>query len=84
MSSMSVENAFAALANGLPNEVMHLTHALSVHDLWVWSKGSIEAHLGIQKTDSSRMAFVTTLHNTAAYTHATHPADVSALISWLI
>ena len=83
ISSTSPEQAFERMAQAMTNQVSNLCHILRNNGIWAWSKGAIESHLGIQKNDPARMAFISTMATTGDVIHATHPADLQAFVHWL-
>lgn len=80
---MTVAEAFERLANNKPNEISRLVAILLGHDIWVWNRGAIEAHIGIQKNDTDRIAFLQTAKNSRNINHATDIVGITSLINWL-
>lgn len=83
ISNLNPEEAFERLALAMINQISNLCGILRSEGIWAWSKGAIESHLGIQKNDSARMAFITTMATSGDLNHATHPADLQAFVHWL-
>jgi putative ATP-dependent endonuclease of the OLD family len=80
---ISPEAAFGLMAAALPSEVGRLVGHLRQQGFWIWSKGAIEAHLGIGKNDADRLAFIQTARNTGNVNHAIDPHELQALIGWM-
>jgi len=81
--TMTAAEAFENLANNKSNEVNRLVAILRGHDIWVWNRGAIEAHLGIRKNDTDRMAFIQTAKVNGNINHATDGVSITSLINWL-
>jgi putative ATP-dependent endonuclease of OLD family len=83
LSALSAAEAFERLSMAMPVEVGDVVQALRVHDIWVWSCGAIEAHLGIGKTDVERVRFLNTATQSGCLDHAHKAADLHALAQWM-
>lgn len=75
--------AFELMATVMQQQILQLTQPLLATGIWVWTRGAIEAHLGIQKNDISRLQFIATLKATGNLMHAAHPQDVANLAAWI-
>ncbi|OAK60172.1 hypothetical protein A3K87_23910 [Variovorax paradoxus] len=82
-STVSVAEAYALMANAMPAEVAQIAALLQQHDIWVWPGGAIEAHLGIDKTDTARIGFLNTASQTGNLNHATTPGALAAVLHWM-
>jgi putative ATP-dependent endonuclease of OLD family len=60
-----------------------LHDALIEHGIWVWTRGAIEAHLGIQKSTAAQMAFIAGIGNDAFIAALPDYDSVAAAMSWL-
>uniref|UniRef100_UPI003ADBCC53 ATP-dependent nuclease n=1 Tax=Paracoccus sp. T5 TaxID=3402161 RepID=UPI003ADBCC53 len=60
-----------------------LYDALIEHGIWVWKRGTIESHLGIQKSTAAKMAFIAGLENDAFIAARPDYATVTAAMAWL-
>lgn len=60
-----------------------LHDALIEHGVWIWTRGAIEAHLGIQKSTAAQMAFIAGLDNGAFIAARPDYDSVAAALSWL-
>ncbi|UVS89127.1 ATP-dependent nuclease [Burkholderia glumae] len=83
VAEVGPEEAFRLMAAAMSVEVARLCAHFRTHGIWVWAKGAIEAHLGIQKNDSARMAFIGTLQDNGNAGHATHEQDLIDFVSWV-
>jgi putative ATP-dependent endonuclease of the OLD family len=83
LAAVSAAEAFELLAAAMQPVVRQLTQSLLPFGIWVWSRGAIEAHLGIQKNDVSRLQFVATLKASGNLLHATHAQDAINLADWI-
>ncbi|WP_454740218.1 ATP-dependent nuclease [Cupriavidus necator] len=83
LSALSAAEAFERMAAAMPNEVSQLVQTLLGHHIWVWSGGAIEAHLGIGKNDTDRIAFLNDAVQAGNLNHAAKPGDLHALAQWL-
>jgi len=78
------EQAFSMMAAAMGTQIDVLANQLLGHNIWVWRRGAIEAHLGIaQKNDIARMNFLAQLSQNQNVSLAAHPADVTAFTNWL-
>jgi putative ATP-dependent endonuclease of the OLD family len=82
-ATVSPEQAFQNMASALPAEVSRLAVQLRAQGFWVWHRGAIEAHLGIQKTDAARIAFIGTLRSAGNLNHAADPQGLADFVNWL-
>lgn len=63
---------------------IHRLHdALIEHGIWIWKRGAIEAHLGIQKSTAAQMAFITGLADGAFMAARPDYESVTAAMAWL-
>lgn len=83
VATISVAEAFEKMAAAMPAEVSRIALALRTQDIWVWSAGAIEAHLGIGKTDTDRVSFLRTAAQSGNLNHANKPQDISDLVQWM-
>lgn len=83
LSALSAAEAFERMAVAMPVEVEDIVQALRAHDIWLWSGGAIEAHLGIGKTDIERVQFLNTTTQSGSLGHAHRAADLHALAQWI-
>ncbi len=83
ISAYSPAEAFELMAVAVPANVAALTQALKQHNIWVWSRGAIEAHLGIGKTDADRIGFVNVANANGNLNHAAQPQDLQDLVAWM-
>lgn len=81
--AINVATAFERLAANYPVEIGRLASILIAKNIWVWSKGAIEAHLGIQKNDSDRMSFLQTAKANMNTNHARDGQSLIDLINWI-
>ena len=83
-SRIPPEEAFELMASQMQREVAGLVLPLQQNNnIWVWSKGAIEAHLGIAKDDQDRIAFLSTMKQSGNVSHAAQPQDIQNFIAWL-
>lgn len=82
-ASVSPAEAFELMAAAMQPQVLQLTQPLLAHEIWVWTRGAIEAHLGVQKNDPSRLQFIATLKANGNLAHATHALDAENLAAWI-
>jgi hypothetical protein len=80
--SFRPEQAYAALATALPNECRNIHNLLKAENIWVWPGGSIEAHLGIPKSNAARAHFATQAL-AGGITHAADPQTLIDFSNWL-
>jgi len=83
VANVSPEEAFELMATAMQPQVLQLTQPLLAHEIWVWSRGAIEAHLGVQKNDPSRLQFIATLKANGNLAHATYAQDAENLTAWI-
>lgn len=83
LSAISAAEAFEIMAAAMPIEVDEIVQALRTYDIWLWSGGAIEAHLGIGKTDVERVQFLNTTTQSGSLDHANRAADLHALAQWM-
>ncbi|MGO4413953.1 ATP-dependent endonuclease [Cupriavidus sp. KB_39] len=82
-SAYSAAEAFELMAAAMPNEVNALVQMLRHHNIWVWSGGAIEVHLGIGKNDQDRVGFLNNATQAGNLNHAARPQDLYALAQWM-
>lgn len=82
-ATVAPEAAYAMLASALPGEVSALVTAVRASGIWIWSKGSIEHHLGIQKNDAARIGFISQAQSTNSLAHAADAAELTSFLSWI-
>jgi putative ATP-dependent endonuclease of OLD family len=82
-SALKPAEVFAQMAQVMVAEVGRIVTALKEHGIWVWPCGAIEAHLGIEKTDAARVAFVNTAQLKGSVNHATSPQAIIDLVRWM-
>lgn len=82
-STVKPAEAFAQMAQVMVAEVGRIVTALRAHGIWIWSGGAIEAHLGIGKKDTARIAFVNTARQNGNLNHATSPQALVDLAHWM-
>lgn len=64
--------------------ILQLHDALLQHDVWLWRKGAIEAHFGIDgKTEGSRSLFLDRLKTEGPAHVIGDPVGVQAFFTWL-
>lgn len=63
--------------------ICRLYDALIEHGIWIWKRGAIEAHLGIQKSTAAQMAFIAGLKNDAFVAARPDYDSVVAALAWL-
>ncbi|ALK34386.1 ATP-dependent nuclease [Burkholderia plantarii] len=83
VAAVGPEEAFRLMAAAMPGEVARLCAIFRTHGIWVWGRGAIEAHLGIQKNDPARMAFVGTMQANGNASHAAHEQDLIDFAAWI-
>lgn len=79
----SAADVFEILAKAMPQEIQRLAVQLLTQGFWVWTSGAIEAHLGIGKTDTDRLAFANSTRTNGDLNHAQDAAGLSACMSWM-
>lgn len=85
-SSMSASDAIAFLAAQQPiqQNIINLHTKLLAHNIWLWKKGAIEAHIGLAgKTEQIWANFVNQLQANPLNVVATDHAEITACITWL-
>ncbi|MGF6644003.1 ATP-dependent nuclease [Paraburkholderia sp. GAS82] len=83
VAAVGPEKAFGLMAAAMSAEVARLSAHFRAHGIWVWERGAIEAHLGIQKSDAARMAFIGALQANGDANHATHEQDLVDFVAWI-
>ncbi|MCR4305320.1 MAG: AAA family ATPase [Gallionella sp.] len=81
--ALSAEEAFVAMAGNMYLAVQNLQAKMLPHEIWIWGKGAIEAHLGIQKNDPARISFLSTMTASNNLHHATDAAELQSALSWI-
>ena len=81
--TLSAEEAFEVMAGNMTPTIQNLRTKMLPHDIWVWGKGAIEAHLGIQKNDPARIAFLSTMTTSNNLHHATDAAELQSALNWI-
>ena len=82
-SAHSAAETFELMAAAMPNEVDQIVQHLRALDIWVWPGGAIEVHLGIGKTDTDRIGFMSAAVATGNLSHAHRPQDIHDLVHWM-
>lgn len=80
---ISAADAFELMAQNNHAAVNSLHAKMLEHEIWVWSKGAIEAHLGIQKHDYNRLQFIQTMHTNNNLAHAQSEQEIRNAINWI-
>lgn len=86
-SSVSASEAFAILASDArsSDHINKLHEALKQRGVWLWTKGSIEKHLGIEgKNESAWASFASRLENDNVETVIEDYDGFVALIGWIV
>ncbi|WGY72604.1 AAA family ATPase [Burkholderia cepacia] len=83
VAAVGPEEAFRLMAAAMSTEVTRLCAIFRTHGIWVWGRGAIEAHLGIQKNDPARMAFIGTMQANGNASHAAHEQDLIDFAAWV-
>jgi len=81
--NLSAEDAYKVMASHMSTEVGNLSLKMRQSNIWVWSGGAIEAHLGIDKTDSARINFIHTLNTNRNLNHAATPQEIVDVAHWI-
>lgn len=81
--ALSAEQAFEVMATNMTHEIQNLRAKMLPHDIWVWEKGAIEAHLGIQKNDPARISFLNDLITSGSIHHATDATELQSALNWI-
>ncbi|MBL9050537.1 MAG: AAA family ATPase [Tabrizicola sp.] len=81
----SAAQAFEVLAQQVDAQVpiSEIHTKLLEAGIWVWTKGAIEAHLGIAKTNPARAAFLEQLHDEGYRAGLPDYQSVVAAVTWL-
>lgn len=79
----SAADAFEKMAIAMPQDIKSLTQHLLMSDLWVWSRGAIEAHLGIGKTDKDRLSFIKLIEKNKSIAHAADAQSLINCMNWI-
>ena len=79
----SAADAFEKMATAMPQNVKALAQHLLASDLWVWSRGAIEAHLGIAKTDKDRLLFIKSIESSKSISHASDAQSLIDCMNWI-
>lgn len=82
-ASLTAAEAYEVMAAGMQPQILQLTQPLLDVGVWVWTRGAIEAHLGIQKNDAARVQFLAAMDASGSVQHAVHPIDIQNLVAWL-
>ncbi|SEB26489.1 ATP-dependent endonuclease [Variovorax sp. YR216] len=82
-SALTPAEAFERMAAAMPHEVANIAQTLRAQDIWVWSAGAIEAHLGIGKNDTARINFLNSVVANGNLNHAQRPQDIHDLAMWM-
>jgi putative ATP-dependent endonuclease of the OLD family len=82
-STLKPAEAFERMAQAMPAEVGRIVNTLRSHDIWIWSGGAIEAHLGIGKNDPARIGFINTAQLNGNVNHAISPQALVDLVHWM-
>lgn len=82
-AALTPAEAYQLMATAMQAEVLRLTQPMLAAGIWVWTRGAIEAHLGIQKNDAARVQFLSRMKADSGVQHASHPNDIQNLIAWL-
>lgn len=85
-SSMSASEAIAFLAAQPPiqQNIINLHTKLLAHNIWLWKRGAIEAHIGLAgKTEQIWANFVNQLQANPLNVAAIDHAEITACITWL-
>jgi len=86
-SSMSASSAISLLSSQAqvqPN-ISALHTKLLAHNIWVWKKGAIEHHLGLQgKGEHIWATFINTLNTTPLAIAIPDLPEITACVTWLI
>lgn len=80
---LSPAAAFEAMADAMPHEVKRLATLMLSNNLWVWTRGAIEAHLGIGKTDTDRLTFLNTIKENNSANHAVDDQSLTDCMNWV-
>ncbi|MBO9684922.1 MAG: AAA family ATPase, partial [Flavisolibacter sp.] len=81
--TLKPEAAYELLAQALPTECTSIHNILKAVDVWIWTKGAIEAHLGIQKTNTERANFTSQALGTNSIMHASDPSVLTQMAAWI-
>jgi putative ATP-dependent endonuclease of OLD family len=83
LAEVGPEQAFGLMAAAMSDEVARLSAHFRDQNIWVWERGAIEAHLGIEKNDTARMAFIVALQANGNANHAAHEQDLINFVTWI-
>lgn len=83
LSAIPPAKAFEHMAAACQDEVAEIVQVLHGHDIWLWPRGAIEVHLGIEKTASAQMQFVNTARQTGTLDHAGRAEDLHRFAQWM-
>lgn len=83
LSPVKPEEAFALMARERADEVAYLAEIACARGIWIWRKGAIEEHLGIEKSDKDRLKFIAEAVATSDLAHAANPDDLHRFAAWL-
>lgn len=83
LSALSPEECFEQMAAAQPQDVQQIAQALRNDGYWLWTRGAIEAHLGIQKNDAARIGFLATATLQGNVNHATDSQALVDLVNWI-
>jgi len=82
-SQLNVAAAFEEMAKAMPEEIKRLSEIMLENNFWVWNRGAIEAHLGIEKTDQERILFINTAKKNKSIDHAIDAKSITDCIHWI-
>ncbi|QTO43639.1 ATP-dependent nuclease [Burkholderia latens] len=83
VAAVGPEQAFGLMATAMSAEVGRLSAHFRASGIWVWENGAIEAHLGIQKNDAARIAFIGALQANGNASHAAREQDLIDFVAWI-
>ena len=82
--TVNPEKAFELMAAANPVQCAALHQHLLQHDIWLWSRGAIEAHLGIAKGNVTAAAnFLAVAASAGNVNHAADPPSLVGLMNWI-
>lgn len=81
--NLNAEEAFEVMAGNMYLAIQNLQAKMLSHGIWVWGKGAVEAHLGIQKNDPARIAFLNTMTASNNLHHATDAVELQSALNWI-
>ena len=82
VSSAAAFEILAQQANAIPS-IARLHEELKAVGVWIWTKGAIEAHLGLAKTSAAHRAFMDGLSDQAYRAAIPDYQSVSDAMTWL-